>query len=38
MRLRNKGALARRRSEMAERSFKEEVRLLRLGAGDEFRG
>src|SRR5215218_5938692 len=38
MRLRNKGALARRRSGMAERSFKEEVKLLRLGAGEEFRG
>ena len=23
---------------MAERSFKQEVQLLRLGAGDEFRG
>ncbi len=23
---------------MAERSFKEEVKSLRLGAGDEFRG
>ena len=23
---------------MAERSFKEEVKLLRLGAGEEFRG
>src|SRR5208282_3551018 len=33
-----RGAVRGKRTHMAERSFKQEVKKLRLGAGQEFRG